>query len=79
MAIWIGLGIGIILGMFISWIFYRISHAEGFLRIDDSDPDSGPYLFLELSNKDAGKIEKKRQICLRIKRENYLPQEEHGL
>lgn len=79
MAIWIGLGIGIILGVFISRICSRIRQADGFLRIDYSDPDSGPYLFLELSNKDAGKIEKKRKICLQIKRENYLPQEKHGL
>lgn len=79
MDVWVGLGLGVILGVVIFWIFSKIRQAEGYLRMDFSDPDSGPYLFLELSNKDANKIEKGKRICLRIKRENYLPQEKHSL
>lgn len=46
----------------------------GNLRIDMSDPDDKPYLFLELKG-DIRKLCHKKQIILRIKKENYIPHE----
>lgn len=44
----------------------------GDLRVDRSDPDSGPMLFLEL-NADIPAIMRQRYATFRVKVENYLP------
>lgn len=46
----------------------------GSLRVDHSDPDSGPYLFLEL-DRGIGNIYKKHYVRMRVKIENYIPHE----
>lgn len=38
----------------------------GSLRVDESDPDSGPYLFLELDRSGADAIYKQRYVRLRV-------------
>ena len=43
----IGLLIGIMVGVLLSRFIFR-EKPVGSLRVDESDPDSGPYLFLEL-------------------------------
>lgn len=53
--------VGIIIGIVFGRQVFR-RDVVGSLRIDQSDPDSGPYLFLELSHKGADAIYKKR-IC----------------
>lgn len=45
----------------------------GTLRIDRSDPDDGPYLFLELGV-GIHHIEHKKQVVLRVNNENYISQ-----
>lgn len=44
----------------------------GVLRIDTSDPDSPPYLFVELS-RGIGDIASKGQVIFDVKVENLIP------
>ena len=59
----------IIVGMVIGVVFGRQVFRKdvvGSLRVDQSDPDSGPYLFLELSHKGAKAIYKKKYVVLKV-------------
>lgn len=62
---------GVLLGICISSIIYR-SYFVGNLRIDNSDPVDGPYMFLELE-KGVGDISSKKHVILKVKRENFIP------
>lgn len=68
----IGGAIGIMVGLLLSRFIFK-EKPIGSLRIDDSDPDSGPYLFLELDHSGADAIYKKCQVCLRVELKNYIP------
>lgn len=48
-------------------------HPVGTLRIDRSDPEEAPYMFLELST-DPRNLMKEKQIVLDVNMENYLSQ-----
>lgn len=61
--------IGFLLG---AAVFHR--RPVGNLRIDRSDPDDPPYLFLELSS-DVGRFLHKKYVVLRVRAENFLPHE----
>lgn len=62
---------GVVIGTIISRFIFK-EKPVGSLRVDESDPDSGPYLFLEL-NKDGTKaIYTKRYICLKVDIKNYI-------
>ena len=43
----------------------------GTLRVDQSDPDDNPYLFLELSG-DPKKLPNQKCITLKVNIENYI-------
>ena len=43
----------------------------GTLRVDQSDPDDNPYLFLELSG-DPKKLPNQKYITLKVNIENYI-------
>lgn len=45
----------------------------GTLRVDSSDPDDGPYMFLELKT-DPGYVMKQKQVVLDVNTESYLTQ-----
>lgn len=45
----------------------------GRLRIDRSDPDDQPYMFLELY-KNVGDISKQKNVTLEVSNENYISQ-----
>ena len=47
-------------------------HSVGSLRIDDSDPDEDPYIFLELF-KDASTLYKKKYITLKVNIKSFIP------
>ena len=64
--------VGVSLGVSITSIILR-SHFIGDLRIDNSDPEDGPYIFLELS-KQIGDISSKKYVVLKVKLENFIPQ-----
>ena len=67
MVLLIGTSIGLILSRF---IFKE--KPVGSLRVDQSDPDSGPYLFLELDRSGADAIYKQRYVRLRVELKNYI-------
>lgn len=63
--------IGIIIGIVFGRQVFR-RDVVGSLRVDQSDPDSGPYLFLKLSHKGADAIYKKRYVVLKVNIKNYI-------
>lgn len=70
MDVSIALFIGFLLGGF---FMYALSGGEpiGTLRIDTSDPDDGPYLFLELS-KNPNLIRSKKYVTLKVNSNDYI-------
>ena len=56
---------GAILGAFITRLIGR-KNTIGTLKVDNSDPDSGPYLFLEIDCGKAHLIETSQTITLRV-------------
>jgi len=64
---------GLLLGWVISTVISRVKTVDT-LRVDTSDPDDGPYMFLELKNTPA-MIMQKKYITLKVKLENFLSQE----
>ena len=66
----VGIVIGIVFGR---QVFRR--DVVGSLRVDQSDPDSGPYLFLELSHKGADAIYKKKHEVLKVNIQDYISHE----
>ena len=66
--LWIAIsfGIGVLLTAF------SLHHLLiGNLRIDQSDPEDGPYLFLELK-KGVGSFKSKRYVILKVNIKNYI-------
>lgn len=76
--VWCGIGciVGIIVGCVVSVIFQkkndRYRHA-GSLRMDHSDPEDAPYLFLELEPNGMDIIRRNKTVLLDVNLENYLP------
>jgi hypothetical protein len=64
--------IGMVIGAIISIVLY-VNTSIGDLIVDSSDPDDGPYLFLELS-KDVDCIKQKQHIVLKVNTKNYISQ-----
>lgn len=73
MELFIIFGIGILVGVVCSVIVIR-TKSVGSLRIDTSDPDDSPYLFLELS-KDIGDIYKKKYVTMKVNIKSFIPHE----
>ena len=71
MSLIIVLLIGVVIGMLVSRFIFR-EKPVGSLRVDESDPDSGPYLFLELDPGGANQIHKKQRVSLRVEIKNYI-------
>lgn len=66
--------VGIIIGIVFGRQVFR-RDVVGSLRVDQSDPDGGPYLFLELSHKGADAIYKKRYVVLKVNIKDYISHE----
>ena len=65
-----------IVGVFMGYIISRHnSHKEyvGTLRIDNSDPEDGPYLFLELSS-NPNTLKQFNYVILKVDARNYISQ-----
>lgn len=62
---------GILIGLLVSKFVFK-DKPIGSLRVDKSDPDSGPYLFLELDAGGMSDIYKKQSVRLRVKIKNYI-------
>lgn len=67
------LAIGIVVGILIGAILFR-RRPVGNLRVDHSDPTSGPYLFLELGT-DVGTVVRKKYVTFKVRVEDFLPHE----
>lgn len=66
--------VGLLIGALVTCLIFRIKKRTiGTLRVDQSDPDDEPYLFLELtSNVDT--IKRHKHVTFRVNVENYLSQ-----
>ena len=62
--------VGVIIGVVIKTVF--ASKPIGCIRIDNSDPNSEPYLFLELEPGGIEKIRKSQKIVLKTNIKNYI-------
>lgn len=61
--------ISFIFGIIIGFVLVKKINTKdpiGTLRIDDSDPDSPPYLFLEIDNGNMHKIQEDKYVLLRV-------------
>lgn len=63
--------VGILIGLLVSRFIFK-DKPIGSLRVDSSDPDSGPYLFLEVDPGRMDNIYKKQYVRLRVKIKNYI-------
>ena len=64
--------IGIVVGIILHIIFSRIK-SVGTIRVDYSDPDSGPYLFLELKHGGMETMRKKKYVLFEVNLKSYIP------
>ena len=64
--------VGVLVGCILTKVVLRI-FAVGSLRLDQSDPESSPYLFLELNKDNADDIAKKKFVVLNVYRKDFLP------
>jgi hypothetical protein len=62
--------LGFILGFIAASIYKKY---VGTLRIDQSDPDDSPYLFLEMSE-DPRQLLSKKRVNLKVDVRNYISQ-----
>ena len=63
--------VGILIGLLVSRFIFK-DKPIGSLRVDQSDQDSEPYLFLELDQGGMNDIYKKQFVRLRVKIKNYI-------
>lgn len=56
---------GMLIGVAVTTLLL-VKDTIGTLRVNDSDPDSQPYLFLEIDNGKAYKLQKDKLITLRV-------------
>ena len=73
MELFVIFGIGILVGIVCTTVITR-SKSVGSLRVDMSDPDDGPYLFLELS-KDIEELYRKKYVTFKVSLKNFIPHE----
>lgn len=72
MNIFVIFGIGVAVGCILTTLISRIK-SVGMLRVDTSDPDDNPYLFLELT-KGLDAIYRKKYVSLKVCIKSFLPQ-----
>ncbi len=73
MVLLIIFGIGVLIGFVCATIAIR-TKSVGSLRVDTSDSDDGPYLFLEPS-KDIREIYRKKYVTFKVSLKNFIPHE----
>ena len=76
MGMLLSCAIGVIIGFLISY-FVRKYYTIGNLRIDNSDINDGPYLFLEMDSSNGGVewIIKQKYIVLKVLVKDYISHE----
>ena len=73
MQIIIAFVLGLLIGIFTASRAFRKPSA-GNLRVDTSDQQDGPYMFLELTESGAKSLKTAKQVTLDVKLENYISQ-----
>jgi hypothetical protein len=75
--LWFAFMFGVFIGGVVTALFVvkkPESKPDGTLRIDSSDPDDGPYLFLELSGSPSI-IAQKKYVKLKVGTKSYISHE----
>lgn len=62
-----GVGIGAI-------VTSLLIRSVGVIRIDQSDPDDRPYLFLEINRGCYEKLLRSKKVVFEVRKENYISQ-----
>lgn len=70
--------IGVILifafGVLVGWLIRRPKH-YGVIRVDTSDPDEAPYLFLQLNHdKGVHSIVREQYVTFKVEAKNFISQ-----
>lgn len=65
-------GIGFMIGCVMTALLFRVFRV-GTLRVDTSDPDDRPYMFLELS-KNVQAVMHKKYVVLKVSTKNFISQ-----
>lgn len=66
-------GIGILAGFVVACVIFRLL-VVGILRVDRSDPDDSPYLFLELK-KQVNYVSTKKYVIFRVANKDFISHE----
>lgn len=66
--------LGILIGYVVTAICTKKHPIVGTLRVDSSDPEDGPYLFLELAA-DPSYVMTEKYITLKVNPKSYISQE----
>ena len=64
---------GVLIGCAIASAIFRLKtdKVDGILNIDRSDPDDGPYPFLELT-KSLNDLSRKKYVTFKVENKNYI-------
>lgn len=68
--------VGFLIGVSVGYFLHKMLHHEepiGDLRVDESDPEEPPLLFLELENY-PNNLKSRKRVTLNVKAENYISQ-----
>lgn len=66
----LNIALGVVIGLLLARIFRP--KPVGYLRMDHSDPDDEPYLFLELEE-EPSTLFKRKEVVLLTKIEDFIP------
>lgn len=67
------LAIGVLIGFFGRGFIKP--NTIGVLRVDRSDPDDGPYLFLEMKRTAMNEIQHNKYVMLEVNLKDYIPRD----
>lgn len=63
--------LGVVIGVTVTSLLIR---SVGVIRIDQSDPDDRPYLFLEINRGCYDKLLRSKKVVFEVRKENYISQ-----
>lgn len=63
--------LGVVIGVTVTSLLIR---SVGVIRIDQSDPDDRPYLFLEINRGCYEKLLRSKRVIFEVRKENYISQ-----
>lgn len=66
------MALGIFTGYYLGMLTVKDEYA-GTIRVDRSDPESGPYLFIELEPDGMKKLHEMKTVRLHVNLESYIP------